>query len=59
MVFARTAAHRTLNLQFERRKTQKAYHAIVVGNPKWDEHTLSPFQWGHFTASCILLRSTQ
>jgi RluA family pseudouridine synthase len=40
MVFARTAAaHRSLNLQFERRETQKAYHAIVVGNPKWDEHT--------------------
>ncbi len=40
MVFARTAeAHRELNRQFERREVRKTYHAIVEGNPKWDEHT--------------------
>ncbi len=39
MVFARTAeAHRALNMQFERHEAQKVYHAIVVGNPPWDEH---------------------
>jgi 23S rRNA-/tRNA-specific pseudouridylate synthase len=40
MVFARTAAaHRSLSLLFETRAVHKVYHAIVVGNPKWDEHT--------------------
>jgi RluA family pseudouridine synthase len=40
MVFARNAeAHRALNIQFERRQTEKIYHAICNGNPKWDEHT--------------------
>ena len=40
MVFARTPeAHRALNMQFERHTTQKVYHAICVGIPKWDEHT--------------------
>ena len=40
IVFARTAeAHRTLSLLFERRDVHKVYHAIVIGNPKWDEHT--------------------
>ncbi|MGC1376691.1 MAG: RluA family pseudouridine synthase [Anaerolineales bacterium] len=40
MVFARTAAaHRALNLQFERHEAQKVYHAICVGAPAWDEHT--------------------
>jgi len=40
MVFARTAdAHRVLNQQFEQHTTEKTYHAICVGNPKWDEHT--------------------
>jgi RluA family pseudouridine synthase len=39
ILFARTAeSHRNLNIQFERHETQKVYHAIVVGNPKWDEH---------------------
>jgi RluA family pseudouridine synthase len=39
MVFARTAAaHRSLNMQFEKHEAQKIYHAIVVGAPKWDEH---------------------
>jgi RluA family pseudouridine synthase len=40
MVFARTAAaHRALNMQFEKHAAQKTYQAIVNGNPKWDEHT--------------------
>ncbi len=40
MVFARTAeAHRELNRQFEQHEIRKIYHAIVEGNPKWDEHT--------------------
>ena len=40
MVFARTAeAHRSLSLLFETRAVHKSYHAVVVGNPKWDEHT--------------------
>ncbi|MFH1524601.1 MAG: RNA pseudouridine synthase [Chloroflexota bacterium] len=40
IIFARTAeAHRTLNLLFESRDVHKVYHAIVVGNPKWDKHT--------------------
>jgi len=39
MVFARTAeAHRALNMQFDQRQARKIYHAIVLGNPKWDEH---------------------
>jgi len=38
MVFARDAeTHRALNMQFERHEAQKIYHAIVEGNPKWDE----------------------
>ena len=38
MVFARTAdAHRALNRQFERHEVEKVYHAIVEGNPPWDE----------------------
>jgi RluA family pseudouridine synthase len=40
MVCARTAeAHRALNVQFEHHLAQKTYHAVVNGNPKWDEHT--------------------
>ena len=40
MVFALTPeAHRNLNMQFERHTTQKIYHAVCVGIPKWDEHT--------------------
>ncbi len=40
MVFARTAAaHRTLNLLFETRAVHKIYHAIVTGEPGWNEHT--------------------
>jgi RluA family pseudouridine synthase len=40
ILFARTAeAHRTLSLLFETRLINKVYNAIIVGNPKWDEHT--------------------
>ena len=40
MVFARNSeAHRNLNMQFEKHTTQKVYHAICVGIPRWDEHT--------------------
>jgi RluA family pseudouridine synthase len=40
MVFARTAeAHRALNMQFEQHEVQKVYHAIVVGEPAWEQHT--------------------
>ena len=38
MVFARDAdTHRALNIQFENHQAQKVYHAIVEGNPKWEE----------------------
>ena len=38
MVFARDAeTHRALNTQFESHDAQKTYHAILEGNPKWDE----------------------
>ena len=38
MVFARDAeTHRALNIQFENHEAQKTYHAIVEGNPKWEE----------------------
>lgn len=38
MVFARDAeTHRALNIQFEQHAAQKVYHAIVGGNPKWEE----------------------
>jgi tRNA pseudouridine32 synthase / 23S rRNA pseudouridine746 synthase len=38
MVFARDAeTHRALNIQFETREAQKTYHAILEGNPKWEE----------------------
>jgi RluA family pseudouridine synthase len=38
MVFARDAeTHRALNIQFENHEAQKSYHAIVEGNPKWEE----------------------
>ena len=40
MVIARTAeTHRALNMQFEHHEAQKVYHAIVLGEPKWDQHT--------------------
>jgi RluA family pseudouridine synthase len=38
MVFPRDAeTHRALNIQFENHEAQKTYHAIVEGNPKWEE----------------------
>ena len=38
MVFSRDAeTHRALNIQFENHEAQKTYHAIVEGNPKWEE----------------------
>ncbi len=38
MVFARDAeTHRLLNIQFENHQAEKTYHAIVEGNPKWEE----------------------
>jgi RluA family pseudouridine synthase len=38
MVFARDAeTHRALNTQFENHEAQKTYHAIIEGNPKWEE----------------------
>lgn len=38
MVFARDAeAHRALNIQFEGHETEKVYHTLVEGNPKWEE----------------------
>ncbi len=38
MVFARDAeTHRLLNIQFENHQAEKVYHAIVEGNPKWEE----------------------
>ncbi len=38
MVFARSAeAHRALNAQFERHTANKVYHALVNGEPTWEE----------------------
>ena len=38
MVFACEAeTHRALNTQFENHDAQKTYHAILEGNPKWEE----------------------
>jgi RluA family pseudouridine synthase len=38
MVFARDAeTHRALNIQFEKHEAHKVYHAILEGNPKWEE----------------------
>ena len=41
IVLARSAAaHRHLNTQFEQRQVSKTYHALVSGNPSWDEKTV-------------------
>lgn len=38
MVFARTVeAHSALNIQFENRDVEKIYHAIMEGEPNWNE----------------------
>lgn len=34
-------AHRSLNTQFEKHLVSKVYHALVVGNPEWQEETIS------------------
>lgn len=42
ILFALSAqAHRNLNIQFEKRETQKIYHAIVNGIPSWDRKTVN------------------
>jgi RluA family pseudouridine synthase len=39
MVIARTVeSHRALNMQFDQHEVQKIYHAIVLGEPEWDQH---------------------
>ena len=41
LALARTAqAHQALNTQFETRQVAKTYHALVTGNPDWDEKTV-------------------
>ncbi len=41
MVFARTAeAHRSLNTQFEKRLATKIYHALISGDPPWEEQAV-------------------
>lgn len=38
MVLARNAAaHRALNTQFQERQIRKAYHALIWGNPPWED----------------------
>jgi tRNA pseudouridine32 synthase/23S rRNA pseudouridine746 synthase len=42
LLLARSAeAHRSLNTQFEKRMVSKVYHALVVGNPEWQEKTVN------------------
>ncbi len=42
LLLARSAeAHRALNTLFEQHKVSKLYHALVVGNPEWQEQTVS------------------
>ncbi len=41
LVLARNAAaHKSLNTQFEHHDTGKIYHALVVGVPEWESHTV-------------------
>jgi RluA family pseudouridine synthase len=41
LVLARTAeAHRSLNTQFEQHLVRKTYHALVTGDPGWQETTV-------------------
>jgi RluA family pseudouridine synthase len=38
LLLARSAsAYRALNMQFEQRQVRKSYHALVVGQPEWQE----------------------
>ena len=42
LILARSAeAHRSLNTQFEKHQVSKIYHALVVGNPEWQDKTVS------------------
>ena len=42
LLLARSAeAHRSLNTQFEQHRVSKLYHALVVGDPEWQEQTVS------------------
>ena len=41
VVFGLTAeAHRELNTQFEKHQVEKIYHALVMGDPEWDDKTI-------------------
>jgi len=41
MVLARgLEAHQKLNIQFQERKVKKAYRALVLGNPEWDQKSI-------------------
>jgi len=40
IIFARNAdTHRALNIQLEKHEAEKVYHAIMEGEPKWNEKT--------------------
>jgi RluA family pseudouridine synthase len=42
ILFARNPeAHRALNTQFERHQIVKVYHALIAGNPPWDEQIIN------------------
>jgi len=42
LLLARSAeAHRALNTQFEQHQVSKTYHALVTGNPEWQEQTIN------------------
>jgi len=42
LLLARSAeAHRALNTQFEQHQVSKIYHALVTGNPEWQEQTIN------------------
>ncbi len=42
IVFARSAeVHRVLNIAFDSHEVHKVYHAIVIGMPQWDVHTIA------------------
>jgi len=42
LLFARSAeAHRSLNTQFERHQVLKRYHALVRGDPVWQERSIN------------------
>jgi RluA family pseudouridine synthase len=42
VVLARNApAHRSLNIQFEKRQVSKVYHALALGSPSWDSQAVT------------------